>query len=78
MQKSARSRADQKFAKSVQNDNSGAKERERADRVIREKTTRLRALRLAKEASDREAADAKKLAKAARTKVREGVTKSDA
>jgi hypothetical protein len=81
MQRSARSRADQKFAKSVHQNSDAAKEREKADRAVREKTTRLRALRLAKEATDREEADAKKLAKAARAarpKGEKGATKSSA
>jgi len=65
MQRTARSKADEKFAKAVQQDKKAAKEREKADQVIRDKTARLRALRLAKEASDREAAELKKATKKA-------------
>ena len=51
MDRSARSKADEKFAKAVQQDKKAAKEREKADQAIRDKTSRLRSLRLAKEAA---------------------------
>jgi len=63
MDRSARSKADEKFAKAVQQDKKAAKEREKADQAIRDKTSRLRSLRLAKEAADKEAAELKKAAK---------------
>jgi len=52
-----RSKAEERFAKAKQQATHALKEREKADKAIDEKTARLRALRLAKEAADKEAAD---------------------
>ncbi len=57
MSASARSKAEQKFANLTRKDTEARKERERAYNAGQEKTARLRALRLAKEAADKEAAE---------------------
>ncbi len=63
MQKSARAKWDEKFGKASELDKSVAKIREKSEQALKEKTARLRALRLAKEAEDKEVAAAKKQAK---------------
>ncbi len=63
MRKSARLRAEELFTGPQKKTNPVLKEKERARQQIAEKTARLRALRLAKEAADKEAsaeADAEK------------------
>ncbi len=57
MRKSVKSKAEEMFTKVKQQDRKALKEREAAQQEITEKIARLRALRLAKEASDKEAAD---------------------
>ena len=62
MMNSARSKAEERFAKMRQQEKKAEKERDKAQQENAQKTARLRALRLAKEASDkytldREAAD---------------------
>jgi hypothetical protein len=52
MMNRARSKAEEKFAKIKQQDKKALKERKKAQLEITEKVARLRALRLAKEASD--------------------------
>jgi hypothetical protein len=54
---STRSKAEERFAKARQQETQALKEREKADKAISDKTARLRALRLAKEAADKEAAE---------------------
>lgn len=58
MTKSAKSKAEERFAKIRRLDDQFHKEREATHRKSLEKTARLRALRLAKEASDAEEAAA--------------------
>ncbi len=57
MRKSARLRAEELFTAPQKKTNPVLKEKERARQQIAEKTARLRALRLAKEAADKEAAE---------------------
>ena len=57
MQNTARSKAEEKFAKFKQQEKQALKERDKAQKATEEKTARLRALRLAKEAADKEQAD---------------------
>ena len=57
MLNTARSKAEERFAKAKQQATHALKEREKADKALDEKTARLRALRLAKEAADKEAAE---------------------
>lgn len=64
MQKSARAKWEEKFGKLSELDKSVAKIREKDEQAVKKKTARLRALRLAKEAEDRETATANKQAKA--------------
>jgi hypothetical protein len=59
-----RSKAEEKFAKIRQQDEDAIKERDRAQKELMEKTARLRALRMAKEAADKDAADAAAIEKA--------------
>ena len=56
MAKSARTNAEEQFAKIRLREKEALKERETAERTRSEKVDRLRALRLAKEAADRDAA----------------------
>ena len=56
MSKSARSKAEEKFAATQKKDDKILQEKEEARQKEAEHTARLRALRLAKEAADREAA----------------------
>lgn len=57
MSKSARSRAEAQFAATQKKDDKILQEKEEARQKEADQTARLRALRLAKEAADREAAD---------------------
>jgi len=52
-----RSKATDKFAKSVQRDKEAQQRRQREERTIADKIARLRALRLAKATSDKDVAD---------------------
>ena len=54
MRKSARSRAEELFTATQKKDKQVLKEKEKAEREIAERTAKLRALRLAKEAADKE------------------------
>jgi len=56
MSNAVRSKAEEKFARAKAQQKQAVKDRERADRGISDKIARLRALRLAKEDSDRVAA----------------------
>ena len=58
MQKSALSKAEEKFAAIQKKDQQALSEREKARRKEAEHVAKLRGLRLAKEAADREAAEA--------------------
>ena len=62
----ARSRAEEKFAKLRQSEDEAIRARDKAQKDLMEKTARLRALRLAKEAADKEAAELAKAEKAAK------------
>lgn len=55
MQKSARARAEEQFAATQKKAKQALKEREKARNEITERMARQRALRLAKEATDKEA-----------------------
>ncbi len=57
MSKSARSRAEEKFAATQKKDKQTLKEEEKAWQQRMEHTARLRALRLTKEAADKEKED---------------------
>lgn len=59
MKKSAKSRAEEQFARirNTQQDKQALKDREKAENEWTERVARLRGLRLAKEAADKEAAD---------------------
>jgi hypothetical protein len=61
----ARRKAHDQFAKGKQRNADALKERERTERAAAEKTSRLRALRLAKEAADLVVAEQEAAAKAA-------------
>jgi hypothetical protein len=63
-----RSKAEEKFAKLRRNEDDVIKQRDKAQKELMEKTARLKALRLAKEAADREAAAQAKAEKAAKAK----------
>lgn len=65
MMNRARSKAEEKFAKIKQQDKKALKERMKAQHEITEKVARLRALRLAKEASGKESSDREAADKAA-------------
>ncbi len=67
MRKSVKSRAEEQFTASKKKTDQTLKEKERAWQEIGEKTARLKALRLAKEAADREAAEAAAAAEKAAT-----------
>lgn len=54
MRNSARSRAEELFTATQKKDKRVLKEKEKAERDIAERTAKLRALRLAKEAADKE------------------------
>ena len=60
----ARSRAEEKFAKLRPTEDEAIKARDKAHKELMVKTARLKALRLAKEAADREAAAQAKADKA--------------
>jgi hypothetical protein len=60
----ARSRAEEKFAKLRPSEDNAIKARDKAHKDLMDKTAKLKALRLAKEAADREAAAEAKAAKA--------------
>ena len=57
MLKSARSRAEERFAATQKKDKQALNEKEKARREIAEHMASLRALRLAKEAADKKAAE---------------------
>ena len=61
-----RARAEEKFAKLRPTEDNAIKARDKAQKDLADKTARLKALRLAKEAADREAAEQAKAAKAAK------------
>lgn len=63
-----RARAEEKFAKLRPSEDNAIKARDKYQKDLTEKTARLKALRLAKEAADREAAEQAKAAKAAGAK----------
>jgi hypothetical protein len=63
MSNPVRSRAEEKFAKLRQNEDEAIRERDKAQRDLMEKTARLRALRIAKEAADKEEAEKAKAEK---------------
>ena len=60
----ARSRAEEKFAKLRPNEDDAIKARDKAHKELMDKTARLKALRMAKEAADKEAAALAKTEKA--------------
>ena len=57
MRKSARSRAEELFTATQKKAKQALKHKEKAEREIAERTAKLRALRLAKEAADKEKED---------------------
>jgi hypothetical protein len=57
MRKSARSRAEELFTATQKKDKQILKEKEKAEQQMAERTAKLRALRLAKEAADKEKED---------------------
>ncbi|MCZ6452802.1 MAG: hypothetical protein O6909_01050 [Alphaproteobacteria bacterium] len=57
MEKSAKSRAEIKFAATQKRDQQFLNEKEKAQQELVERVAKLRALRLAKEAADKEAAE---------------------
>ena len=57
MQKSVRARADEQFAATQKKGKKALKEKDKARQEIAERMARQRALRLAKEAADKEAAE---------------------
>ncbi len=59
MLKSVKSRAEQQFAATQKKDQQALKEKEKARRERADHVAKLRALRLAKEAADKEAAEKK-------------------
>ncbi len=63
MQNSVRSKAEEKFAAVLKKEKQAITDREKARRKEAEHVVKLRALRLAKEATDREVADAANAAK---------------
>jgi hypothetical protein len=65
MMSSVRLKAEEKFAKGMQQAKKALNEREKAQQEIAAKTARLRALRLAKEAAEKEASDRDAAVKAA-------------
>ncbi|MCE2510128.1 MAG: hypothetical protein J4G10_04025 [Alphaproteobacteria bacterium] len=67
MLNTARSKAEEKFSKAKQQESQIQKERQKARTAMQEKTTRLRALRLAKDAADNVAAHDVKPSKKAKT-----------
>lgn len=68
MGKSAKSRAEIKFAATQKRDKQFLKEKEKAQQELVERVAKLRALRLAKEAADKEAAEQAAAEKAAAKK----------
>jgi hypothetical protein len=72
------SKSADKLAKSIQRDKAVRRQRQREEKTITEKIARLRALRLAKAASDKELADradAEKLAAKARKAATKGAVR---
>jgi hypothetical protein len=65
MRKSVKSSAEQQFAATQKKTDPFLKQKEKARQELTEKTARLKALRLAKETSDKEAAEAADTQKAA-------------
>jgi hypothetical protein len=57
MTKSARSKAEERFTASMKKDKQAMLEREKERQELADRTAKLRALRLAKEAADKEAAE---------------------
>ncbi len=77
-QKRARNQADAQFTKPAQTDKDSAMAEYKAQaQAAREKTERLRALRLAKEATEEKAAPKKKQAAAAKKPARKAVKKTE-
>jgi hypothetical protein len=68
MSKSARSKAEELFTASLKKDKQALKEKEKFQQERSQHVANLRALRLAKEASDREAAETAAAAKASAKK----------
>ena len=68
MKNLVKSRADEQFAATQKKDNQARKERDKASQERAEHVTRLKALRLAKEADDKIAADKEAAEKAAAKK----------
>ncbi|MEN8196505.1 MAG: hypothetical protein ABFS30_08305 [Pseudomonadota bacterium] len=78
MQKSVKSKAEEKFATIQKKDEQALSDREKARQKDAEHTAKLRALRLAKQAADKEAADLADAAKAAtKTKKPSRAAKAD-
>ncbi len=73
MQKSVRSKAEEKFAAIQKKDAQALSDREKAREEEAKHVAKLRALRLAKQAADKEAAE---LAEAAKTKATKAKTKT--
>ncbi len=65
MLKTARSRAEELFTATQKKDQQALKQKEKAGQELAERVAKLRALRLAKEASDKEAAEQAGAGKAA-------------
>lgn len=65
MNETARSKAEERFAKAQEREKAFQSERAKAETALDNKITRLRALRLAKEATDREDAARRAIEKAA-------------
>ena len=68
MRKSATSRAEQQFTASKKKTDQALKDKDKAWHALEQKTARLKMLRLAKETSDREAAETAAAEKTAGTK----------
>lgn len=67
MQNATRLKAEAKFTKAKQQESQMQKERQKAQIAMQEKTARLRALRLAKDAADNVAAEGKEALKKAKS-----------
>ena len=65
MTKSLKSNAEERFAKATRQDQQFLRDREKASQQMNDKIARLRALRLVKEAGEKEEADRKAAEKAA-------------
>ena len=67
MQNAMRLKAEAKFTKAKQQESQMQKERQKAQTAMQEKTARLRALRLAKDAADNVAAEGEEALKKAKS-----------